>query len=573
VSADTAAGTRPGLGSDTAARVEAIVRDIGFPLEPERMYSRVLDAALRLTRSDAGSLALVDDETHLLNIPVTQGFSDETVRNLKIGVGEGVIGWVIENETPLIVPDTHEEPRFIAGDIDVRSEMAIPIFLGDRVIGALDVNAMQRDAFASEDAAALLAFATQMAPRVQNARLFGETRQRADALHALFEIGKLVSETLDIDRLMERIVEHAVHIMDAKIAALTLLSDDGEFLITSAVAGAGHEYAAKPPLRVGESLIGEAIVTRRPLIVDDVQQDARYQFVHIARNQGLRSLLAVPMMFRDKVLGVISIYKGHLHAFKSEEIGITMSLADQAAIAIRNAMLYDGMMTLEAQVRRLEKVGTAGEIAVGFAHEVRNPLTVVKMLLDSVKDLTAEDREVIKSEVDRMGAITEQYLKFARPIELSLEPVAPQDIVRGSLRLLEHRLTRQGVEVETEYRNDPVLILGSESHLEQVFVNLFMNAMDAMPRGGVLGVIVSVDGGNAVIAVEDTGCGIPAAILERLFEPFNTSKEAGMGLGLSIVHRIVRDHHGHIDVDTREGEGTRFTIRFPLADSEEAGDE
>lgn len=563
---------RDGLESDAVARIEEVVRDIGFPLEPERMFGRVLAGALRLTRSDAGSLALVDDETLLLNIPATQGFSDDTVRNLQIGIGEGVIGWVVENATPLIVPDTHAEPRFIAGDIDVRSEMAVPMFLGDRVIGALDVNAMRRDAFSSDDAATLLAFATHMAPRVQNARLFGETRQRADALHALFEIGKLVSETLDIDRLMERIVEHAVHIMDARIAALTLLSEDGEFLITSAVAGSGHEYAAKPPLRVDQSLIGQAIVTRRPLIVDDVQDDPRYQFVHIARSQGLRSLLAVPMMFRDKVLGVISIYKEHRHVFKSEEIGITMSLADQAAIAIRNAMLYDGMMTLEAQVRRLEKVGTAGEIAVSFAHEVRNPLTVVKMLLDSVVDLTPQDRQVIKSEVDRMGAIVEQYLKFARPHELSLQPVAPQQIVAASLRLLEHRLTRQGVEVATDYEPEPVLILGSESHLEQVFVNLFINAMDAMPRGGVLSVSATVDDDHFSVAVEDTGCGIPDAVYERLFEPFNTSKDTGMGLGLSIVRRIVRDHHGQIEVDTRQGEGTRFTICFPLVRPDEEAD-
>ena len=561
--------TRQGIGGDAAARVEAVVRDIGFPLEPERMYTRVLEAALDLTGSDAGSLALVDDETHLLNIPMTQGFSDSTVCNLKIGVGEGVIGWVVANETPLIVPDTHAEPRFIAGDIDVRSEMAVPLFLGDRVIGAIDVNAMRRDSYRGADAAALLAFATQMAPRVQNARLYGETRQRADALHALFEIGKLVSETLDIDKLMERIVEHAVHLMDARIAALTLLSDDGEFLITSAVAGAGHAYAAKPPLRVDHSLIGEAILTRRPLIVDDVQQDERYQFVHIARNQGLRALLAVPMMFRGKVLGVISIYKGHLHAFKSEEIGITTSLADQAAIAIRNAMLYDGMMNLEAQVRRLQRIGTAGEIAVGFAHEVRNPLTVIKMLLDSVADLTAEDREVIKAEVDRMGAIIEQHLKFARPHELALEPVLPHTIVANSLHLLEHRLMRQGIEVETEYTAGAALILGSESHLEQVFVNLFLNAMDAMPQGGVLRATVTVEDDAVIAAVEDTGAGIPAHIQERLFEPFNTSKDAGMGIGLSIVHRIVRDHNSHIDFHTGEGEGTRFTIRFPLASSEE----
>jgi signal transduction histidine kinase len=561
--------TRDDLASDAVTQIEDIVRDIGYPLEPERMYGRVLSGALQLTGSDAGSLALVDDETHLLNIPVTQGFSEDTVRNLRIGVGEGVTGWVVENATPLIVPDTHAEPRFIAGDIDVRSEMAVPMFLGDRVIGSLDVNAMRRDAYSSADAAALLAFATQMAPRVQNARLFGETRQRADALHALFEIGKLVSETLDIDRLMERIVEHAVHIMHARIAALTLLSEDGDFLITSAVAGSGHEYAAKPPLRVDRSLIGQAIVSRRPLIVDDVQEDPRYQFVHIAKSQGLRSLLAVPMMFRDKVLGVISIYKGHRHVFKSEEIGITMSLADQAAIAIRNAKLYDGMMTLEAQVQRLEKVGTAGEIAVGFAHEVRNPLTVVKMLLDSVADLTTEDRAVIKTEVDRMGTIVEEYLKFARPHELALVPVDPRAVVAGSLRLLEHRLTRQNVDVATDYHGEPALMLGSESHLEQIFVNLFINAMDAMPQGGVLSVTVTVEGDDLAISVDDTGCGIPDSVMERLFEAFNTSKEAGMGLGLSIVRRIVRDHHGRIDVDSRPGEGTRFTLRFPLAHADE----
>ena len=146
--------TRDDLASDAVTQIEDIVRDIGYPLEPERMYGRVLSGALQLTGSDAGSLALVDDETHLLNIPVTQGFSEDTVRNLRIGVGEGVTGWVVENATPLIVPDTHAEPRFIAGDIDVRSEMAVPMFLGDRVIGSLDVNAMRRDAYSSADAAA-----------------------------------------------------------------------------------------------------------------------------------------------------------------------------------------------------------------------------------------------------------------------------------------------------------------------------------------------------------------------------------------------------------------------------------
>jgi signal transduction histidine kinase len=545
--------------------VEDVVRDIGFPLEPETMFPRILDAALALTRADAGSLALVDEETRLLQIPVTKGFSEQTVRNLKIGVGEGVIGWVVQNDRPYIVPDTHAEPRFIAGDIDVRSEMAVPMRLGDRVIGALDVNTFRPNAFHEDDAAVLLEFATAMAPRVQNARLFGETRQRAEALHALFEIGKLVSQTLDLNRLLERIVQHAVRIMDARIVALTLLDAEKDELVTSAVAGASRAYASKPPLPVGRSLIGNVVLTKQPVIVEDVQKDPRYRFMDIAREEGLRSLLAVPLMFRERVSGVLSIYKGHIHIFRREEIHITMSLADQAAIAIRNARLYERILSLEEHVRRMEKAGTAGEIAIGLAHEIRNPLTVVKMLFEPQAPLNAEDHDVIRSEVNRMATIVEQYLGFARGDGGEWGSVALEDVAWKALRLLEHRASRQEIEVVTQFPPVPLVVTGNASELEQVFVNLFLNAMDAMPEGGTLTVAFEIDGPTARVQVRDTGSGIPPSVQARLFEPFNTSKPTGIGLGLSIVRRIIGDHQGRIVAANLPNAGACFTMEFPLS--------
>jgi len=546
------------------AEIDALVRSIGFPLDPDSMYSSVLDGALTLTQSDAGSLVLVDEETRILIIPLTKGFSEETVRNLKIGVGEGVIGWVVQHDTPMIVPDTRFEPRFIAGDIDVRSEMAVPMRLGEVVIGSLDVNTLHPEAFSDEDARTLLEFATQMAPRVQNARLFGETQQRAEVLHALFDIGKSVSQTLDLELLLNRVVQHAVHIMEARIAALSLLSEDGLELVTSAVAGQSHGYAGKPPLPVSKSRIGEVIRTKLPVVVDDVQRDGRYQFADLARQEGLRSLLAVPLLFRDNVLGVLSIYKGHRHVFKREEVSITTSLADQAAIAIRNARLYNRLMNLEEQVRRLEKIGTAGEVAIGFAHEVRNPLTVIKMLLDSAIPLMDDDRSVISAEVNRLAAIVEQYLGYAKPDATRWQTVSLHETIRSGIRLLEPRASRQEVDIAIEFAEPAPIVLANPTQLEQVFVNLFLNAMDAMPKGGTLTVETGAAGSSVKVRVRDTGVGIPPEIQARLFEPFNTSKDNGVGLGLSIVRRIVGDHQGQIEA-VSSSSGTCFTITLPLS--------
>lgn len=552
------------LSPQRQAEVEAYVREIGFPLDPEVMYGRVLDAALRLTRADAGSLVLVDEETGLLNIPLTKGFSEETVRNLKIRVGEGVIGYVVQTAKSYRVPDTRKEPRFIAGDIDVLSEMAVPMWLGSKVIGALDVNTLRPDAFSEEDEKALFEFATLMAPRVQNARLFGETQQRAEALHALFDIGKSISQTLDLNLLLKRIVEHAVHIMDARIAALSLLDESGEYLITSAVAGASHDYERKPPLPVNDSRIGQVVLTKHHVIVEDVTQDPLYKFVDIALRERLRSLLAVPLMFRDKVLGVLSIYKGHRHVFRREEITLTTSLADQAAIAIRNARLYERILNLEEQVRRLEKIGAAGEVVIGLAHEVRNPLTVVKMLLDSAIAFTDEDRNVIKTEVNRLAAIVEHYLRFAKADSSPWSEVDLHEIIRNSLRLVEPRLSRQDIEVQLELAEEPILLMGTAVQLEQVFVNLFLNAMDAMPAEGTLRIRTERKGDVVEVLVADTGCGIPADIYARLFEPFNTSKPNGVGLGLSIVRRIITDHQGTIQAQNLPQKGAQFTLTLPL---------
>ena len=197
---------------------------------------------------------------------------------------------------------------------------------------------------------------------------------------------------------------------------------------------------------------------------------------------------------------------------------MTMSLADQAAIAIRNATLYERMMTLEEQVRQLEKIGTAGQISIGLTHELRNPLTVVKMLLDSAIELTAEDRTVIQSEVNRMGEIVEQYLGFAKPQDGAWGTIALHKVIGRSARLVDLRARRQEVDVKLALDAGAPHIIGNENQLEQVFVNLFLNAMDAMTDGGELRVSTRRGMSHVSVHVRDTGTGIPPKVMGRLFE-------------------------------------------------------
>ncbi len=228
-----------------------------------------------------------------------------------------------------------------------------------------------------------------------------------------------------------------------------------------------------------------------------------------------------------------------------------------------------------------EKMAVMGKLAASMAHSIRNPFTSVQMRLFSLSrslelnHTQKEDLEVIAAEIRRIDTILQNFLEFSRPPRLRMQPVSPSAVVDSATRLLEHRLRSYDVSVRVQRLEPLPEVTADPEQLKEVLVNIMVNACEAMVRGGTIDIeertVPLPDRKRAaVIRVRDSGPGIPAALREKIFHPFFSTKEDGTGLGLSIAQRIIADHRGRLEVESGEDRGTTFIISIPF---EEPGDE
>jgi two-component system sensor histidine kinase HydH len=247
-------------------------------------------------------------------------------------------------------------------------------------------------------------------------------------------------------------------------------------------------------------------------------------------------------------------------------------------LSARIEVVVQELQQREREVLRAEQLAAVGQLAAGVAHEVRNPLTSIKMLVQlAIEDkagLPRDDLWVIESEVRKMEHSLQTFLDFARPPKAERRPMNLQDIITGVQGLIRGRAEKQKVSLQVQFPLEPIVLTADAGQLQQVLVNLILNAFDAMPTGGKLNLLVRNLSGWVEIDVSDTGHGIPVDMMPRLFEPFASGKDTGLGLGLAISLRIAEDHGGTIIVTNRPGDGAIFTVRLPTAvtDPQKAGD-
>jgi len=241
------------------------------------------------------------------------------------------------------------------------------------------------------------------------------------------------------------------------------------------------------------------------------------------------------------------------------------------------------MGKLEAQLRRSDKLAALGTLSAGVAHEVKNPLHALGLnlhLLQAELAAGAPDGsavggylDILRSELQRLHRIVENFLRFAKPSVPEIKPVDLVALVERVLGLVGFEAANDGVRIETHLDPDLPSIPGDEGQLSQVVLNVMMNALQAMPDGGAITVTTRRDGDWAEVTVTDTGPGIAEAILPHVFDPYFTTRPSGVGLGLAIAHRIVQGHHGSLDVESHVGSGTTMIIRLPLGGPAGRGEE
>jgi two-component system sensor histidine kinase HydH len=231
----------------------------------------------------------------------------------------------------------------------------------------------------------------------------------------------------------------------------------------------------------------------------------------------------------------------------------------------------------EREVRRAERLATVGQLAAGVAHEIRNPLTSAILLLQTGRKdptcggLTDDDLELVEQELHRIEQSLQTFLDFARPPKMERVNCDAAAVAADTAALVRGRAEQQHVTLELELPAAPCRLHADVGQLRQVVLNLVLNGLDAMPHGGVVTLAVRADGPDAEIRVTDSGPGIPPEVLPRLFEPFATGKETGLGLGLLMSKRIVEEHGGTIVGRNRPGGGAEFVVRLPASAPEPAG--
>ncbi|NIM02938.1 GAF domain-containing protein [bacterium] len=293
----------------------------------------------------------------------------------------------------------------------------------------------------------------------------------------------------------------------------------------------------------------------------------------------LGSMLCIPLMVKGRLIGIFSLdTKMSGEKFTTEDLELLSTVANQAAIAMENAKLYEEMREIEKNLHRADKLTALGTLASSIAHEIRNPLVSIKTFTQlaprkfNSQDFLDKFQTIVPEELQRMETILNQLLNFSRPSQPEFYSVSVEEVIDSILSLMNTELSRSNIEVIKLYDKDVPQIRADGEQLRQVFMNIIMNAIQAMPEGGELKIITGLEqefvdtNTSAFVAIrfEDTGCGIAEENLYNLFNPFFTTKNGGSGLGLSISRRIIKEHNGDINVESRQGEGTTFTVKLPL---------
>ena len=320
-------------------------RQVTSVLDFEDLLQQIPRLIGRLISFEAFAVYLLDERRNELKSAYTVGYpAGEEPRRLKSGVG--LVGVAVATEQPVLVNDLAADPRYVEFVPGMQSEIVVPLLHKSRPIGALNILSHKRDQFTMHDVAIVRQFAAHVAVALVNARLFERSRRDAEAFETLAEIARDVTSVLELDELFTRIAQLAKRVIDYRTFGILLLNDSGELEMQLAL-----QYGEKvqvPRVRLGEGLVGYAALHREPVLVSDVSQDPRY----IKLVPDVRSELAIPMLLKDRCVGVMDLESPELDAFSKRDVEILSLLASQAAVAIENARLY---LEVRANEERLEK--------------------------------------------------------------------------------------------------------------------------------------------------------------------------------------------------------------------------
>ena len=532
----------------------------------------ILDEVMNTFGASSASISLLNADSDKLVIEVERGLSKSS-KGFELPRGMGVTGWVAMHGEPLLCPDVSLEERYFKLDENIRCEMAAPLSEGNRTVGALNVDAMETNAFSPEDLRLLVLMANEASRVLENMWMIQQLRRKAEQLQTLVLVGQDMAGTRKVDQVLESITREALLLLDCSMSAFFLYESESDELKLYSLQDNSGTLSHEETLSPAHSLLGTALRGHRQVQTRDLFRTEEHHFTNLIREKNLHSMLVTPVVYEDEPIGLITLYVDRSHRFNDDERLIARALADLGAIAIQNARLYDRVFSSEEILRKSERLTTLGTLAAEIAHEIRNPLMVVRLLFDSLElsedaDANqAKDLSIIREKLNHLDQIAGRILDFGKSREAFRIQFPMRDIMSEAALLVRLKLEQSKVSLTMNELGSECLVFVDKGQIQQALLNLILNAIGAMPEGGHLTLETSIENEKWVrVLVKDTGTGIPDEFKNRIFDSFLTARVGGTGLGLTISKRILRAHDGDLELMESTPQGTVFRLSLPIVE-------
>ena len=595
-----------------------ISQSVSSTLSLPETLATVTEGSLKLLGAEAVSVALVENDLKHVKFVAATGRAEAFIQGQRLKIPQGIVGWVVQNGKPLMIPDVTVEPRHYpyfdqASGFQTRSVLCIPLQTKGQIIGAISAFNKLSGEFDKEDERLLTSLATPAATAIENARLYQRARheiterkkaeislneerallaQRVEERTALLQlqyerqralasIEPIISQPGDLTSILKKLVEIAQTNLPASGGASVVLWDEAAGGFSTGISsGEISAVKATGPKLQHAAISQEILESQQFYIVSDVADDP-FESGQWLQPYGIQSLVGAPIINQGKSLGVFYIFGLTVTNFSQDELDFILALSNRAGVAIANVKLYENLQQSNYELARAAKM--KDEFLASMSHELRTPLNAILGIAEGLKEhyygslneKQSRSVEIIEESGRHLLTLINDILDVAKiesgHLTLDIEVISVKHICETSLQFIRQTALKKQISIELNIDDSVITIHADSRRLKQILINLLSNAVKFTHEGGAVGVDVREDSemGYIYFEVWDNGVGIDEKDFPRLFEPFVqidsslARRYAGTGLGLALVKRMTEMHDGKVTVESTLNQGSRFTVMLP----------
>lgn len=576
---------------DELSTFHEIVLKLNSPLKLGVVLDTITESALKLIDATNLHIYLYDEKTREFTEGSAlwrDGRRTAAVQKPRSD-GEGLTASVVNHGQPIVINNAAEHHYYKSRDAQAWGIYAIagfPLKYGDEVLGAFTATYLHPHTFSDDELLLLNLLAEQAAVAVRNASVYAESQRRLRDMSALVDMAKQVTSDLKLQHVLQTTVQILRGLMNARASTIIMLSDEGDELILKAADGVNNAFV-NARMALNDSISGQVVSTSKLVYIRDTHSEPDFIFF----DEIVRSLLAVPLVVRDRAVGTLTVDSDRANAFLESDIQLMTIAAAQVSIAISNARLFEESEARASELKIAydelkESDRLKDELVQNVSHELRTPLTFVKgyvdLLMDGEMGLMNEEQQsaltIISDKTNDITRIIDDIITLQKinSGNLKLERTSMSAFLETAVSAHQMIAAQKGLNIDFVLPSIEGMVIIDRGRINQVLDNLIGNAMKFSPDGGTIKIAMEESEGMVTVSVKDQGIGISPEKHKRIFERFYqidgsaSRRFGGTGIGLAIVKRIVDAHNGKIWVESEIQKGSAFTFQLPMVAKKEA---